>query len=91
MKSFILILFTLLTCLSYGQNNTFISKPPVFENCKNQEDSSQLNCFNEEVFNFIFKNFQTPKEIDSNYKGEIVVVFEVTEKGVFKTIFIDAF
>lgn len=90
MKSFILILFTLLTCLSYGQNNTFISKQPVFENCKNQEDSSQLNCFNEEVFNFIFKNFQTPKEIDSNYKGEIVVVFEVTEKGVFKTIFIEA-
>jgi hypothetical protein len=49
------------------------------------------NCFNKEVHDIVYNNFQVPLELkQSNYKGSIIVVFEVTQEGTFKTLYVDS-
>ncbi len=43
------------------------------------------------MFQFIFTNFKIPQiVIDENYKGDVVVLFEVNEKGSFNVLYVDA-
>jgi len=49
---------------------------PIFPNCEKLQAKELENCFNTEVQNFVYNNFQVPTKLkDSNYKGSIIVLF----------------
>ncbi len=64
---------------------------PVFSACKDMSNTELESCFNKQVQDFVYANFQVPADLkQSNYKGSIIVVFEVTKEGAFKSLFIDS-
>ncbi|QCE41590.1 gliding motility protein RemB [Psychroserpens sp. NJDZ02] len=90
MKTFILGLLLMCSIFSYAQDSVIYQIAPRFENCK-ETDLKQLdNCFNQEVYKTVYSQFRYPESVESNYIGEIAVIFEVTKGGVFKTVYIDA-
>ncbi|MTH16161.1 gliding motility protein RemB [Flavobacterium sp. LC2016-01] len=92
--SFVLLLSSL---FAFAQNNTssvqsgFTSEQfPVFDNCQNLADKKLENCFYKEVQDFVFQNFEVPENLkQSNYKGEVKVLFEVDATGIFKVIYVN--
>jgi hypothetical protein len=98
-KIFLSFVFTLSALTGYSQENNnssvspgFISEQfPVFPNCENLQSKDLENCFYKEVQDFVFHNFEVPQKLkESNYKGEVKVLFEVDEKGQFKVIYVNA-
>jgi len=98
-KTFLSFVFTLSALSGYSQENNnssispgFVSEQfPVFPNCENLQSKELENCFYKEVQDFVFHNFVIPQTLkDSNYKGEVKVLFEVDEKGEFKVIYVNA-
>lgn len=98
-KIFLSFVFTLSAFSGYSQENNnssitpgFISEQfPVFPNCENLQSKELENCFYKEVQDFVFHNFEVPQKLkESNYKGEVKVLFEVDEKGEFKVIYVNA-
>lgn len=76
---------------SYGQQDNFFTKYPVFPNCENENIENLKNCFDNTVRNLLITNFTTPQTvIDENYKGLVSVFFEVDKEGNFKVIYTDA-
>lgn len=66
-------------------------KSPVFPKCESQDIEALSNCFKSELAYFIHEKFKTPQiVIDENYKGNIFVLFEVTNQGSFKVLYTDA-
>ena len=64
---------------------------PVFPACQNMINTELESCFDKQVQDFVYANFQVPADLKlSNYKGSIIVVFEVTKEGAFKSLFIDS-
>ena len=64
---------------------------PVFPNCENLEDKALANCFYNQVQDFVFQNFVVPENlVQNNFKGNIKVLFEVSENGIFKIIYVNA-
>lgn len=91
MKRFIVLLIFLVQYNIYSQENFQNEKPPVFENCENLELDAQQNCFDNEIHQFIYDNFKIPQKVaDSNYTGEVSVIFEVDAEGKFKVIYTNA-
>ena len=94
--SFILILATLFVSAQEINNSSVrpgftIEQFPVFSNCENLESKKLENCFYKEVQDFVFTNFQVPENLkQTNYKGEVKVLFEVDATGVFKVIYVNA-
>jgi len=98
-KTFLSFVFTLSALSGYSQENNnssispgFVSEQfPVFSNCENLQSKELENCFYKEVQDFVFHNFEVPQTLkESNYKGEVKVLFEVDEKGEFKVIYVNA-
>ena len=75
-----------------GQNSTEnFEKYPVFPECENVEIASLEDCFNTTLRTFINSNFKGPDVVkEDKYTGEFVVLFEVTKKGAFKVLYVDA-
>ena len=49
------------------------------------------SCFYNQIQNFVFQNFKISNNlIQNNYKGTIIVLFEVDTIGVFKVQYADA-
>ncbi|MFB3389938.1 gliding motility protein RemB [Flavobacterium sp. LAR06] len=68
-----------------------IEQFPVFPNCENLESKKLENCFYKEVQDFVFNNFKVTENLkQTNYKGEVKVLFEVDATGVFKVIYVNA-
>ncbi len=60
---------------------------PVFEECENALAADLPSCFNETLISKIKAEFKMPQRvIDEQYKGDLVVLFEVTEKGDFELL-----
>ena len=89
LASFLVILFSL---SSYSQvTTTSFGKYPVFKECSNVAIDSLENCFNYTLQQFIYTNFKTPDIVSNeNYKGKAEVFFEVSKKGEFKVLYVDA-
>ncbi|MCC9063162.1 energy transducer TonB [Flavobacterium piscisymbiosum] len=93
--SFILT-FSALSVFSQENNSSikqgFTSEQfPVFANCENLQSKKLENCFYKEVQDFVFQNFEVPENLkQSNYKGEVKVLFEVDANGEFKVIYVNA-
>src|SRR5690606_188167 len=51
----------------------------------------QQTCFDNEVRQFIYSNFQVSQRVtDASYKGEVTVIFEVDVDGQFKVVYTEA-
>ena len=86
----LIILFGIQLNLS-AQDLTNYEKPPVFPECDSIQIQQTKLCFNNKLFQFINNNFKIPQiVIDENYKGDVVVLFEVNEKGNFNVLYVDA-
>jgi len=64
---------------------------PIFSNCTKLEDSELEDCFYNQVQALIFQTFVVPEKVkQTEYKGEVKVLFEVDDKGVFKLIYVSS-
>jgi hypothetical protein len=91
MKHFFLYFALLIYASSYSQNLAEYEKPPVFPNCESQNLAELKSCFYNEISTFIFNNFEVPQIVsDNNYKGKMVVLFEVDANGEFVVLYVDA-
>lgn len=61
---------------------------PVFPDCKEKKGKDLEGCFYSQVQDFIYNNFKVPQPDD--FKGAIIVLFEVDAEGHFKPIYVDA-
>ncbi len=83
-----LVLFVFAS-ITYAQNTTQ-SQFPVFAACENLQNKELENCFYNEVQTFIFNNFEVPENLkQNNFQGNIKVLFEVTNEGFLKTLYIN--
>ena len=91
MKKFFLLIFCTIQLNIFAQDIAEYEKPPVFPECETQTFESLKTCFNQKVSQFIFNKFKVPQIVtDENYKGDIVVLFEVDAKGNFIVLYVDA-
>lgn len=91
MKRFVALALLLVQYSMYSQNNAFNEKPPVFPNCANVNIDVLQHCFDTNVYKHIFDTFKLPETVSKeNYKGDVVVIFEVDTTGQFKVIYVDA-
>ncbi|WP_417872132.1 gliding motility protein RemB [Xanthomarina gelatinilytica] len=91
MKKFFVIVFLFFQVQSYAQNNFLYEKPPVFSECDSVEVELLQKCFDNQVFAHVFNNFKVPQEVmDTNYNGDVVVLFQVDKEGQFRVIYVDA-
>lgn len=64
---------------------------PIFSSCEKLQNKELELCFYQQIQTFIYNNFQVPQKLkDSNYKGSILLLFEVDSKGIFKVLYVDA-
>ena len=92
MKKFLYLFLVFISsskvCAQDINNN---QQTPIFPSCKGMISKDLENCFNRQVQDFVYSNFQMPADLKkSNYKGSIIVVFEVAKEGTFKSLFIDS-
>lgn len=91
MKQFIVLLLLLVQYSSFSQNNSYYEKAPVFSDCDGVKIDLLQHCFDNNVFKHIYEGFKIPQTVlDENYKGEVVVLFEVDTTGKFRVIYVDA-
>ena len=91
MKKFILLVLLIIQFSTYAQETFFNEKPPVFSNCDTTDIEVLKNCFDNNVFEHIYKTFEVPENVTAdNYKGEVIVLFEVDKEGDFRVIYVDA-
>lgn len=62
---------------------------PVFPDCKDKKGKDAEACFYAQVQDFVFNNFKLPTN-QQEFKGNIIVLFEVDSEGNFKPIYADA-
>ncbi len=90
-KLFLLIILIGIQLNLSAQDLTNYEKPPVFPECDSIQIQQTKLCFNNKLYQFIFTNFKIPQRvIDENYKGDVVVLFEVNAKGNFNVLYVDA-
>ncbi|MDT0689300.1 gliding motility protein RemB [Salegentibacter sp. F188] len=65
--------------------------PPVFPECEMVEFQQRSDCFRETLKDFIVENIKIPQVVEEdNFRGTVVVLFEVTKEGDFQVLYIDA-
>ena len=91
MKNILLLLlfFTGILNAQVNQNNT--EKFPIFPSCEGLKWQALETCFYNEVQDFVYNNFNVPDHLKkNNFKGTIIVLFEVNDAGNFKVVYVDA-
>ena len=89
MQTKIYFLFFIISSLfASAQKNS--EQFPIFPNCDKLQYKELENCFNNEVQTFVYSNFKVPQSLPSEYRGTIIVVFEVTDDGTFQVQYVDA-
>ncbi len=86
------VFLLLFSFLVQGQQTVSeFEKYPVFPECENVTVGDLKSCFESTLQKFLFDNFKTPQRVfDEDYKGQIVVFFEVDREGMFKILAMDA-
>jgi len=91
MKQFIVLFLLIIQYHSYSQNTLWSERAPVFPNCEHVAVDSLQTCFDKQIYDNIYNTFKVPENIiKENYKGEVVVLFEVDTTGQFRIIYTDA-
>lgn len=89
LKKITVFLFLLQITWAVAQKSS--EQAPVFPNCQNLKGKEVESCFNNEVQTIVYNTFQVPDKLkQNNYKGSVIVLFEVDEKGTFKVQYVDA-
>ncbi len=66
-------------------------KYPVFPECENETITNLKSCFDTTLQAFFIENFTMPEIVSQEeYKGQLVVFFEVEREGNFKILYTDA-
>ncbi|WP_242092653.1 gliding motility protein RemB [Aestuariivivens sediminicola] len=74
-----------------SQSTLYNEKPPVFDTCKGIGLDALQDCFDKNVYQFIYANFKVPDEVSNDsYTGEVSVLFEVDTTGTFQLVYVDA-
>lgn len=90
-KLVFLFLFSISLSISAQVTSVQYEKYPVFEACAKVEVEDLENCFNQNLQQFVFENFEVPPKVgEENYKGNVNILFEVTKEGKFKVLYVDA-
>lgn len=85
----IILFFSIATTAQVTLKGT--EKFPVFPSCQDLQFKALETCFYSEVQNFVYNNFKVPENLQqTNFKGNVIVLFEVNQTGNFKVIFVDA-
>ena len=64
---------------------------PRFSECENVDFELEERCFSNTLKSKVLEEFELPPVVmKDRYEGEIVVLFEVTREGEFKTVYVDA-
>lgn len=64
---------------------------PGFSECAATEFEEEEACFKKILMQKFRNNFRLPQKVtEENYRGEAIVLFEVTKEGAFKVLYIDA-
>ncbi len=92
MKKIAILFFILSSLFAQAQSSANgIERFPVFSSCESLQSAALENCFYREVQDFVFNNFKVPENLkQSNYKGSVIVLFEVDDTGTFKVQYVDA-
>jgi hypothetical protein len=89
LKKITLVLLFISITIASAQKSS--EQMPVFPNCQNVQGKLLESCFNNEVQTFVYNNFQVSNKLkQNNYKGSIIVLFEVDDKGIFKVQYVDS-
>jgi hypothetical protein len=89
MKKYI-TLFMLLAIVAVSKaQNRELEKSPIFPGCEGMQPKETEACFYNKVQDFVFNNFKVSENL-SEYKGSIIVLFEVTAEGNFTVLYVDA-
>lgn len=98
-KGLLTLLLSLCTFVAFAQEINNSTKQsglsaerfPVFSNCENLQSKELESCFYHQVQGFVFNNFEVPENLKQiNFQGNIKVLFEVDENGIFKVIYVNA-
>jgi hypothetical protein len=92
MKKIVIIFFIFCSIATNAQVSTnSVERFPAFPTCENLQFKALETCFYNQVQDFVYNNFQVPENLkQTNYKGSVIVLFEVDDKGVFKIQYVDA-
>ncbi len=92
MKYFGYLLFLVLPFTAISQTgSTQLETYPTFPECRDAGFQGAEACFNNTLKAFVIENFSLPeKVIEENYRGEIMVLFEVDREGNFQVLYVDA-
>ena len=90
MKKISTLLFVIFSLAINAQTKTYSEKFPIFPGCESNQGEDLENCFYEKVHDFVYQQFKMPNDLPKDYKGTMIVLFEVDEKGVFKVQYVDA-
>ena len=89
-----LLLFLILFPSSFliAQNGTSnMAQFPVFPSCEKLLSKDLEACFYNQVQDFVYTNFRVPENLqESNFRGNVIVLFEVDNSGNFKVQYVDA-
>lgn len=83
-------LYILLQLSFFGFSQKSNEQFPTFPSCENKQPAELEQCFYNEIQTFVFNNFEVSNSLPNDYKGVITTIFEVTDKGNFKIIYIDS-
>lgn len=91
MKKLVFVLVLLISTLVQAQVLQDMEQAPKFASCQELQRQALEQCFTNEVQDLVYKTFKVPIDLATKqYKGTVIVLFEVTETGTFKVIFVDA-
>ena len=91
MKRLLLLIVLTTYFIGSAQDQTNYEKPPVFSECASQPFENLRICFNNSLSKYIYQNFKVPSIVnDENYKGDVMVLFEVNAEGQFVVNYVDA-
>ena len=89
MKKLFFLLLVVAQPLFSQVNNS--EKFPVFPACQSTLDKDLEDCFYNQIQDFVYANFQIPEQVkQKEYKGKVIVLFEVDSTGTFKVQYVDA-
>lgn len=91
MKRIYSIAILLISFSCFSQTPSTYEKPPIFKECESEEVNQLKSCFNYTLNNYIYQNFKVPSIVEEeSYEGNIQVLFEINNEGVFRIIYVDA-
>ena len=77
-------------CLAWANGFSQTEGFPVMTGCEGKTGADLEACFYNGVQDYVYNNFKLPTEFPSDYSGNVLVLFEVTNTGNFHVIYVDS-